>query len=185
VCGKIKAAENASCILCRCFYALFPGASGPGLLGKPCMTVPGMTTTDHGTNGPAAVHGNVAVHGVCSFWNLALLYAPHGPASIVILDKMRVLFSPHTAVQGPAGRLHPLDGEQLLHGDEFHPLLRQTVDGLQGRLHAGSVAVVQQDHIPVPRLTDGGEHLLYIPTLPVAGIHRPAWACSMPPAPPR
>ncbi len=152
MCGKIKAAENASCILCRCFYALFPGASGPGLLGKPCMTVPGMTTTDHGTNGPAAVHGNVAVHGVCSFWNLALLYAPHGPASIVILDKMRFLFAQHPAVQSSAGRLHPLDGKQLLHGDELHPPGLQPVHDLQGRRDAGGIAVVEQENIPVSGL---------------------------------
>ena len=82
-------------------------------------------------------------------------------------------FSLGSSVQMPGLGSLPPESKQLLHGDEFHPLLRQTVNGLQGRLHAGSVAVVQQDHIPVPRLTDGGEHLLYIPTLPVAGIHRP------------
>ena len=80
---KNQAAENASCILCRCFYALFPGASGPGLLGKPCMTVPGMTTTDHGTNGPAAVHGNVAVHAFAPFgiWPYYMLPTASRPLS--------------------------------------------------------------------------------------------------------
>ena len=151
MCGKIKAAGHAGCMLCRCLYALFPGNSIPGFLGKPCMTVPGMTTAGHGTDGPAAIHGNGTVHGVCSFWNLALLYAPHGPASIVILDKMRVLFAPHPAVQGPAGRLHPLDGEQLLHCDEPHPPGLQAVHDLQGRRDAGGVAVVEQENVPVSR----------------------------------
>ena len=66
-----------------------------------------------------------------------MAFAPFGiwpyymlPASIVILDKMRFLFSPHTAVQGSAGRLHPLDGEQLLHGDEPHPPGLQSVHDL-------------------------------------------------------
>ena len=53
---------------------------------------------------------------------LLLLYAPPGPASIVILDKIRFLFSRCPVVQPAAGGLHSLDGKQLLHRDESHPL---------------------------------------------------------------
>lgn len=110
-----------------------------------------------------------------------------GPRSIASGTFFCPFFSLGSSVQMPGLGSLPPESKQLLHGDEFHPLLRQTVNGLQGRLHAGSVAVVQQDHIPVPRLTDGGEHLLHIPTLPVAGIHRPVQhgRAPCPPAPPR
>ena len=95
MCGKIKAAGHAGCMLCRCLYAHFPGNSIPGFLGKPCMTVPGMTTAGHGTDGPAAVGGNGSAHAVCSFSVSAFIICSPRPRVHCHFGQNADLFFPH------------------------------------------------------------------------------------------
>ena len=158
---NIKTAGHAGCMLCRCLYALFPGNSIPGFLGKPCMTVPGMTTAGHGTDGPAAVDGNGSAHAVCSFSVSVFIICPAGSRVHCHFGQNADLFFPHPVVQGPAGGLHSLDGEQLLHRDEPHPPGLQAVHDLQGRRDAGGVAVVEQENVPVSRPPQNNVCLLY------------------------